>query len=186
MVERRSVITVLAVVVALGACSSSDDPSSSAPSSNDEDPSNSSIETTVTVAGASLSRLEETEAIVGCLQERGLAVQVDPDSFPPGIEFDNRIVSEEQFEPAYEACIEELTEAGLLRPTISGPEQLAQLYEDFLTAAECIEAEGYEVPDPPSLEVFVDTNGAAWNPFDAVPPEKGLEELTRIDAKCGL
>lgn len=176
--ERRSVLAVSVVVTMLGACSSPGDVSSSN--------ANSGVETTEAAAAASLSRLEETEAIVDCLQDRGLAVQVDPDSFPPGVEFDNRIVTEEQFEPAYEECIEELTEAGLLRPVLSGPDQLAHLYEDFLKAAECIEAEGYDVPDPPSAEVFVDTNGAAWNPFDAIPPDKGLEELTRVDAKCGL
>lgn len=131
--------------------------------------------------------IEYTEAIVTCLQDHGLSVELDDETAaPPGISFDDRLVSMEVLQSNYDSCVEELTTAGILAPVNSGsPEHRRELYAAFLEAAVCIRGLGYDVPPAPSEETFVD-GSTVWNPFDAVPGTVGPEELNRVYRECGI
>jgi hypothetical protein len=58
------------------------------------------------------------------------------------------------------------------------------MYYDFLVELKsCVEGEGYEVPDPPSRDSFVDSDGANWHPYQdmhLVPDE----ELSALEIAC--
>ena len=65
--------------------------------------------------------------------------------------------------------------------------ELAYLYDYFaLVLNPCLQAEGYEVTEPPSRQVFLDTYGTAdmWSPYRWVKPDGGQDEWERINRAC--
>lgn len=122
---------------------------------------------------------EKAEAWRSCMQEAGWAVSVTFDgglASPPDL-------SPEQFQ-AYErshyVCHAQYPVDPSTFPPPFGAEQIEILYRYYVEElTPCLEARGYEVEDPPTLEVFQDEFTAAelsWVPYDAVPPETLSEE----------
>jgi len=79
-------------------------------------------------------------------------------------------VDQGRLEALLEACEHEAIEVGVLEPEPTDPEAFyRELYAFYLTVKECLEGEGYQVPEPPSLEAFVESAGSVWYPYDLVP-----------------
>lgn len=126
---------------------------------------------------------ERARVHVECLRAHGIAAEVVEGQgyalsieTPPGQEeFVTRIDNE---------CGDEV-EAKYPSPPPPTPEEFYYL---FLEAAECLEAEGYSIPDPPTLEQFVEDwnsvgNKGPWTPH-AYLPAMGLEAWARINRVC--
>jgi hypothetical protein len=65
--------------------------------------------------------------------------------------------------------------------------ELAYLYDYFaLVLTPCLKAEGYEVIEPPSRQVFLDTYGTKdmWSPYRWVSNDGGQDEWERINRAC--
>lgn len=168
----RAMLGLLVILVVLQACTSRAEVTT----------------TTTPIQGVAPGSLEGTRAIFDCLRnEKGLAVEMDTSTGQPGIGWDENIVSSETVFAANDECIEELRDAGVLLTDdeLYGPEYRRNLYQQFLGAADCIRGLGYDVPDAPSEEAFVEGT-EEWYPFDAVPGVVGPEELNRVYTKCGL
>lgn len=70
---------------------------------------------------------------------------------------------------------------GLEKPTPPTVEQLEEIYAYMVAVAHCLEEEGYSVTSPPSVDVYIDSQGY-WNPYDDLPAD--LSELTRLNQVC--
>lgn len=65
---------------------------------------------------------EHTRVLAQCLQDAGLEVVYDTvNAVPPGITFDNRVVSDAEFEDAAERCDRQLVELGYSFPGAPTP-----------------------------------------------------------------
>ncbi len=51
---------------------------------------------------------------------------------------------------------------------------LVRYHTDLVGAAECLVAEGFNVPPATTLETFLETNGANWNPYSGLGDNVGL------------
>jgi len=65
-------------------------------------------------------------------------------------------------------------------------EEIRGWYDTFLEVAACLEREGYEVPPPPSVDSFVESQGANWHPYDLVVADPNLPwgEWVRLNKVC--
>ncbi len=131
--------------------------------------------------GTSAAPVEITDGewirLVGeCLIDRGYNVTINEDeaSLESNIGEDPGAV--EQYTQASETCEQSLIEQGRLPATgFADEEQAAAEYRRLRLMADCITQEGYAVPEAPSIDVFVETNGLGWHPY------MGLGNLSETD-----
>lgn len=107
--------------------------------------------------------------IADCLREAGYPdVNADPDG---GLSFETLESQAEQFALAKYVCVAQFP----LETRFTAPlteEQLGRLY-DYMTLvqAPCLEAQGFDIPAPPSKQRFVETYATApeWLPYANLP-----------------
>lgn len=58
-----------------------------------------------------------------------------------------------------------------------------RFFDFLLDLKECLEGEGWTVPDPPSKEVWVESEGAVWHPYERMGALSG-ERLAALEAVC--
>ena len=140
-----------------------------------------------TDADGTQSLSERTEVIAGCLRDEGLAVEVTYEAGTAGFTYDNRIVSNELFDEKFAVCQQQLEAEGAIGPPPSGdPAYLASVYRKLVDAARCLEEAGYEIPPPASEDAWVESRGAAWNPFDEIARADGLDSAAEAQELCGI
>lgn len=115
-----------------------------------------------------------TAAEIACMRDQGFPVEADGAT---GILFGN--IPDEQNQAAQVAFAR--CAAGLSVPEYGMPAatQVVDIYEFWVEVlAPCLESEGYQVPDPPSLTTFVESYPAVeWMPWRAVTnPTPELEK----------
>jgi len=119
---------------------------------------------------------------VQCANDQGIPVTV----MAPGDGIDFRSVALDQQVMA--SAVVRACEAGLNLPAYeqATKEQLARLYEDLLDTKSCLEAEGYVVDEPPSVDRFVENYyEGVWDPYSSVSLRVGSEaEWNRVQAAC--
>ena len=84
------------------------------------------------------------------------------------------------YEAARDQCLELIGAND--RPAPSA-DQLAALYEAQLVTRECLTAQGYSLPEPPSQQVFLESSGA-WSPYTSLPSEALSEKFEELTAAC--
>ncbi|MEN8040685.1 MAG: hypothetical protein ABFR95_04190 [Actinomycetota bacterium] len=137
------------------------------------------------VAPLSRASLEAAEAITQCLRDRGFAAEA---TLGGGIQAGVHIeLGGQSHELAFEAsdeCEAELTEAGILESVAesSSDHALEKLYDDYAAAAVCLGGFGYDVPEAPSLEAFIESKAGAWDPFANVPQTRS--DMERAFDEC--
>jgi hypothetical protein len=120
-----------------------------------------------------------TELVIRCMNDHGIPATLTPDgagisaaNIPPG---QNQIGFE-----TMNACREGLS---LPPHEEANPDQLAEVYQYNLALMECLEAEGFDVSEPPSLEVYIDTY--LIDPWYAYENVNTLgPEGTAVEAMC--
>lgn len=118
---------------------------------------------------------------VACLNRRGFPVVL-----LEGTEFDASAVppdpaAQERFRHATEACVDTDGDlVGLVEAELS-KDRLRALYRRSLDIYRCVLAHGYIPADPPSEEVYVESEGTTWYPYEGLdlPSDelKGLQDL---------
>ncbi len=117
-----------------------------------------------------------------CYTSAGWPSRVDP----PG---SNVVVYEGANAPVFAASVEKRrcdAEALLRYPYPPPPqtrEEWRRVYQRQLDAAACLESEGYALPDPPSLDAFIDSGGR-WSAYAFVPDQISGDEWNRLLATC--
>lgn len=130
---------------------------------------------------------EEAQLILDrCLQEWNEYAAANPD------------LVVEQRTDRIEECYEEAYGAGALAPRALNDEEIADHYLQELQAMQCLQAEGYEIPAPPSLEVYIETfpepgsrdlsdeSFSFWSAHHFVQPHTGVSsgEYARLLEAC--
>lgn len=145
---------VIASMMALAACTSTTE-EPAAPSSPEE---------TDQWAGDSESWEDD---VVGCLQEKGWDASVAPEG---GFEAAFPTDQEEQYRADVEACHDELGDA--MDPPPMSSEEVERAYDMLLDVATCVRGLGFEVPEAPSKQAYVEhlvNNGIGpWHPYDGI------------------
>lgn len=103
-----------------------------------------------------LTRAEYQDRLYDCFRDQGLNVNESGENVEIGAD---------GFDEALAAC-----EAILGRPPAPASlsdEEITTLYEQSLAAATCLEALGYDISEPPSLEEFIETYRLS---FEGGPP----------------
>lgn len=122
---------------------------------------------------------EHLDYIASCVAAGGFAVEADPTD--GSVQGNHGPEQEEQFRVVLFACDAAAREHGLIKP--SGPatrQELELSYRAFLIAHDCLIEHGYPTTEPPSLEVYVQSGGFAWHPFDNIYPHP----LSELEAVC--
>lgn len=126
------------------------------------------------------TKLEQQRFYADCLNQAGFAATVDPNDLtvtspiPQG--------QEDQYWAVTERCREEKFARF---PSLADPDPVAA-YRAYLYVRACMLANGWPVTDPPSLDTYLETHGAAWHPYDAVmaDPTFGYEDFQTLEATC--
>jgi hypothetical protein len=99
-------------------------------------------------------------AMAACLQEKGYNARVEEGGLRVGGAYDR-----ETSKADFRACEERIDPARLLPPLPLTRSQLEALYRYVVAQTECMREAGYPVSDPPPLQVFVDSEGSAFDPY---------------------
>src|SRR5690606_19973409 len=115
-----------------------------------------------------LDRDEWAEVHAQCLRDQGFHTEVTPDG---GLRFNAPADQQRALHEAQYRCDVQYP----IHPRFRQPlttEQIALLYGYYVdTLRPCLEAEGYEIEQPPSLETFTATlyEDSSWHPYNSVP-----------------
>lgn len=134
--------------------------------------------------GYALSPYEMATLMVKCLQEQGLDVTQEGNA----IGFDDRVVSESDFETTSQACKARLRAAGFLLPE-DNPDNLRVLYQQYEALADCYRSAGIEISDAPSVEVFIETyrsGTGSWSPQAEARETVGIETSQAAELGCHI
>ncbi|GEM_PF-1393810 len=126
------------------------------------------------------TKLEQQRFYADCLTNAGFAATIDPQTLsvsspiPPG--------QEDRFWEVSSRCRQEKFDRF---PALAEPDPTAA-YRAYLYIRECMLANGYPVTDPPSLDTYLETHGAAWHPYDAVmaDPTFTYEDFQQLENTC--
>ncbi len=128
---------------------------------------------------ADLFEVDPTEIVAlqaRCLQDQGFPVRLDPS----GSGFDFTAVPPEQNQLAFAASIACKEGLHLPAPTPPNTDQRREQLAYLTLVGECLREHGFDVADPPSLDEFIELDGA-WSPYGSLPPldPAAFEELDR-------
>ncbi len=137
--------------------------------------------TTAPAGAVRASVLERQRFAVECFRRYGFEGVIQEDS---GILFDVPPSQQDRFGEVNRLCLEEEAEEFGMELGVPSAETLRRHYRAYLYVRECMIAEGYPVDDPPSLEVFVESGGAAWHPYNAFMASGRAAELDRLEQTC--
>lgn len=123
-----------------------------------------------TLVGASWA-----DRFAACMNERGWNVTVSEDGGVEGEYTDeqaDRFTEDRDECNAFAGTNEELS-----------PAEYEEAYAALLDNRDCIIAQGYDLPQPPSYQAWRDMN-AAWNPFVDLPPDLATSDLQALVEAC--
>lgn len=106
---------------------------------------------------------EVVRLLARCITDHGFSVTLTKDG--PGLSYASVPPEQNQLAYAVEmACKEGLH---LPKPAPLSVDQLEETYAYMVALAGCLVSQGYSVSDPPSVGVYIDSQGN-WNPYDDV------------------
>lgn len=123
------------------------------------------------------SSAEWFDRLASCLRAEGWQVTWTDDG---GMEVDYSGSSEEAFFASEDACEERIGPQPTPAPLTEN--EIAEFYRQDLQIAECLAAQGVEVDEPPSLELYTQDYLAMeppWAPYDGVHDTAALAACPR-------
>ena len=142
--SRRWSVTTLALCVVLAACTFGPSPAGS------PEPTSPYRQT-----------LDEfLVATAACLQEKGYNARVEEGGIRVEGAYDR-----DTSKADLRACEERIDPARLQPPPEKTRAQLEAMYRFVVAQTECMREAGYPVSDPPPLQVYVDSEGSAFDPY---------------------
>lgn len=112
--------------------------------------------------------IEHLEWIAACVESAGFEVEIIAEDgaieAKPGAQTT-------AFREAMAACEEASYEIGLVaRPEPPDEKTLAAWYDAFMLTYQCMEEHGYPVSPPPSRDLYVESGGSIWHPYQELAP----------------
>jgi len=127
--------------------------------------------------------LERAEATTKCVLEKGFVVTPRDDG---GLDSEE-VLSPEQQDLADQAINECDSQLGFLKDDRPSETKLTEEYYYQLKARECLDAEGYSTPEPPSLQKYLSTYGTHdhWAPWRYMGQHQlSLTDLQDLQKTC--
>ncbi len=124
--------------------------------------------------------VERQQFSLECFRRYGFDGEIQEDA---GILFDVPPDQQERFVEVNARCVEEEAAEFGIEVGVPSVESLRRHYRAYLYVRECMIAEGYPVDDPPSMEVFVESGGSVWHPYDAVM-RSSPSSFSRLEETC--
>lgn len=114
---------------------------------------------------------EHDRFIVSCLAEFGIAAETLADKYPDADLSDGGVFipdsyQQESVQTALKQCREDAVAAGLERD-FEDPDVLREVYRELIDLYDCLVENDFPATEPPSLEVFVESDGN-WHPSTAM------------------
>lgn len=135
-------------------------------------------------ASVRADRLARVTKIAECLRERGISVKVISDP-APGITAEN-VADPVEYEKQQQSCEKQLVDSGQVPANQPADDAFyARYYEYYLKVSACLRKLGLDIADPPAKDVFVESKGAAWNPYEAYTPAAvGQARYDELQESC--
>ena len=120
-------------------------------------------------------------AFAACINEKGWDVKVDESD--GSLPFEGTPAQMDQYQQDVAECTER--QAPTIKQNDFSAEQWAGFYEEEVSRAECLRAEGINIPDVPSLQAFIDgaLGSAPWTAYSFVTGQSE-ENWKRLNAIC--
>lgn len=99
-------------------------------------------------------------ALAACMREQGYDAKVEEGGLFVGGVFDRGRAMADQ-----RTCQEQIDPARLQPPPKKTRAQFEAMYRYVVAQTECMREAGYPVSDPPPLQVYVDSEGTAFDPY---------------------
>jgi hypothetical protein len=108
------------------------------------------------------------------MKERGFDATIDPaDGALAGVYPTDQ---KEVFQETLEECMSGAgLDTGAEKPTVLDADY-ERLFKAYVETAECLAREGFETSAPPSLQVFIESDGGAWHPYDVIAHDRNLSD----------
>lgn len=128
---------------------------------------------------------EMPAAVSACLREAGFEGSDTSDEFGPAIDTSSPRGQEEAHAIAWFVCDARYPIDPALTQPLSEAEVKYMYAYSVSVLAPCLRAEGYQISDPPSEQVYLESFGTAgaWIPYAQVVPSSA-EEFARLGATC--
>jgi|GEM_PF-6168795 len=116
--------------------------------------------------------VEHVHYLVECIQSAGFAVEWEQGGLlaRPGVE------QEPRYREVMAFCEQAAVDSGLVGPLLPpSEEELAAWYEAAMWTYDCLQAAGFAVPPPVSLDVYIESHPSGWHPYNALSPSRYAE-----------
>jgi hypothetical protein len=116
--------------------------------------------------------VEHVHYVVECIKSAGFAVEWEQGGLlaRPGVE------QEPRYREVMAFCEQAAVDSGLVGPLLPpDEEELAARYEAAMWTYDCLQAAGFPVPDPVSPDVYIESDGSGWHPYNAISPGRYAE-----------
>lgn len=113
--------------------------------------------------------VEHLNYMVSCIETAGFAVEMDVSTGSISVAPNQDQM--DRYRSVFAACEEAAFDYGLIaRYADPTPEQLQLQFNALLLTHQCLEENGYTTSEPPSIDVYIDSEGSAWHPYEALSP----------------
>lgn len=123
---------------------------------------------------------DEFASLQACLDDRGFAVDLEGEIVVADVPPEQAST----FREGMAACSALVFATGS-SGTGDSEQELSDWYDVLLEIKACLEVEGYEVPGPPTREVFVE-DPSRWHPYNEIIPAQTVssDEWRRLNMVC--
>lgn len=125
---------------------------------------------------------EGASAFLACVEAHGFTAEMQPDG---SVLVQSAPEQFEVFQDVMDECrLESLGLTGTVPPPTA--EQVEQFYEGLIALSVCLEGQGYDISEPPSLDAFIDGGVGSWDPIGEVLAIHDLSpaRLNQLNAIC--
>lgn len=180
--SRRCVRSMALVLIVVTACARDVEQSISDSGSPPRSATSTSSNETSTTGyfGETISMEDRIRLVVECVKERGFPAEFVP---PDGV---HHLAPPDQQDASLEAGEQCLAEVDRRYPRTPAPSR-EQEFRAQLTVAECLRKLGYDIPQAPTfdawVESFADPEQDPWLPYAFLPP-MNLQDWIKVDSAC--
>jgi|GEM_PF-3562392 len=125
---------------------------------------------------------EAASAFLACVEAHGFTAEMQPDG---SVLVQSAPEQLEVFREVMDDCRREsLGLTGTVPPPTA--EQVEQFYEGLIQLSVCLESQGYDISEPPSLDAFIEGGVGSWDPIGEVLAVHDLSpsRLNQLNAVC--
>lgn len=123
---------------------------------------------------------EVHERIAACIRQGGFEVTVSADGYETAVSPEQK----DRLDDVIVDCEESLTAEGRIpSPEVPTRASVERDYKWAVAALRCLQESGYELPDPPTFDAYLDQT-EKWSPFADLVNRHGAPAFSQAEARC--